>query len=198
MHARPLFSRSDPSSETPGGSRGNLHEVERRPTLSLNEWAVLGLLVEKARHGYDIAAALQPGTPLGDAWHLTRQLVYRALERLEALGLAEPQRTESSSAGPRRTVFAPTARGQVILGTWLATPVEHVREIRSVFLLKLLIAEQLGLDSRDLVRAQRRAFADLFARVEVAPPRTDVVATWRHFSVRAVAAYLQALDEHDR
>jgi DNA-binding PadR family transcriptional regulator len=176
--------------------RGNLREMERRPTLSLNEWAVLGVLVEKARHGYDIAAALQPGTPLGDAWHLTRQLVYRALERLEALGLAEPQRTESSSAGPRRTIFGPTSRGQITLGTWLATPVEHVRDIRTAFLLKLLIAEQLGLDTRGLVTAQRRAFADLFDRAEGPPPTTDVVATWRHFSIGAAAAFLEALDEH--
>jgi DNA-binding PadR family transcriptional regulator len=169
--------------------------VERRPTLSLNEWAVLGVLVEKARHGYDIAAALQPGTPLGDAWHLSRQLVYRALERLEALGMAEPQRTESSAAGPRRTVYGPTPRGQVTLGTWLATPVEHARDIRSAFLLKVLIAEQLGVDPRDLIRAQRRAFADLLARAHGPPPIEDVVAAWRHFSLRAVGAFLDALAE---
>jgi DNA-binding PadR family transcriptional regulator len=172
--------------------------VERRPTLSLNEWAVLGALVEKARHGYDIAAALQPGTPVGDAWHLTRQLVYRALERLEALGLAEPQRTESSPAGPRRTVYGPTPRGQVTLGTWLATPVEHVRDIRSAFLLKLLIADQLGLDPGDLIRAQRRAFASLLERAHDPPPVDDVVATWRHFSLGAVDAFLGALGKRHR
>ena len=168
--------------------------MERRPTLSLNEWAVLGVLVEKARHGYDIAAALQPGTPLGDAWRLARQPVYRALERLEALGLAEPHRTESSVAGPRRTIFGATARGQVTLGNWLATPVEHVREVRNVLLLKLLISDQLGLDPSNLVRAQRRAFADLFTALGDPPPITDVVATWRHHSVRAVADFLEALD----
>ena len=85
--------------------------VERRPTLSLNEWAVLGLLVERPRHGYDIATELRPGTPVGEVWRLSRQLVYRALERLEALGLVEPRRTEHGT-GPPRTVYGPTRRGR--------------------------------------------------------------------------------------
>jgi PadR family transcriptional regulator AphA len=168
--------------------------VERRPTLSLNEWAVLGVLVEDARHGYDIAAALQPGTPIGDAWRLTRQLVYRALERLEALGLVEPRRTEPSATGPPRTIYAPTRQGRTTLDNWLATPVRHLRDVRNALLLKLLIAELLGRDTHELVRAQRHAFADLLDNLAVPPPPTDVVATWRHHSAAAVAGFLDALD----
>jgi len=171
--------------------------VERRPTLSINEWAVLGVLVDQARHGYDIAAELQPGTPIGDAWRLTRQLVYRALERLEALGLASPQRTEPSTSGPPRTVYAATSRGRATLDTWLATPVEHIRDIRHAFLLKLLVSERLGRDRRPLVRAQREAFADLFARRSARPPTEDVVALWRHHSAAAVATFLDDLDGAD-
>lgn len=171
--------------------------MERRPTLSINEWAVLGVLVDHPRHGYDIAAELQPGTPIGDAWQLTRQLVYRALERLEALGMAEPQRTEPSAAGPPRTIYAPTALGHTTLTTWLATPVEHMREVRNALLLKLLIADHLGRDPVPLVRAQRRAFADHLDRLGAPPPRRDVVATWRHYSAQAVASFLDALDDAD-
>jgi PadR family transcriptional regulator AphA len=169
--------------------------VERRPTLSINEWAVLGVLVDKARHGYDIAAELQPGTPIGDAWRLPRQLVYRALDRLEALGLAEPHRTEASTAGPPRTVYGPTRAGRATLDAWLVTPVDHVREIRNAFLLKLLIADRLGRGSRELVRAQRGAFAGLLDRRAVPPPGADVVALWRHHAGLAVASFLDALDD---
>ncbi len=174
--------------------RGNLGGVERRPTLSLNEWAVLGVLVDKPRHGYDIAAALRSGSPVGDVWHLTRQLVYRALERLEALGLVEPRRTEASTAGPPRTLYGATARGRADLRRWLVTPVRHIRDVRNAFLLKLVITEQLGLDPDDLVRAQRGAFADLLDQRAVEPPRRDHVAMWRHHSAAAVAAFLDALD----
>jgi PadR family transcriptional regulator AphA len=172
--------------------------VERRPTLSINEWAVLGVLVDQPRHGYDIAAELQPGTPIGDAWRLTRQLVYRALERLEALGMAEPQRTEAGAAGPPRTIYGPTDLGRATLDTWLVTPVDHLREVRNAFLLKLVIADRLDRDTRELVQAQRQAFAELLDRLAVPPPRRDVVATWRHHSALAVASFLDALDGPSR
>ncbi len=171
--------------------------MERRPTLSINEWAVLGVLVDKPRHGYDIATELQPGTPIGDAWRMTRQLVYRALERLEALGMAEPRRTEAGTAGPPRTIYGPTELGRVTLDTWLATPVDHVREIRNAFLLKLLLADRLGRGTRELVHAQRGAFAELLDRLAARPPGSDVVATWRHHAASAVAAFLDELDELD-
>jgi len=177
--------------------RGNLGGVERRPTLSLNEWAVLGVLVDKPRHGYDIAADLQPGTPIGDAWRLTRQLVYRALERLEALGLAEPHHTEPSTAGPPRTVYAPTGRGRSSLHTWLVTPVAHIRDVRNALLLKLVLTERLGRDPGELVRAQRAAFAEVLDRRAVPPPRSDVVATWRHHHTAAVGTFLDALADPD-
>jgi PadR family transcriptional regulator AphA len=167
--------------------------VERRPTLSLNEWAVLGVLVDAPRHGYDIAAELQPGTPLGDVWRLTRQLVYRALQRLEALGLVRPLGTEPGVAGPPRTTYEPTAKGRETLDTWLVTPVAHLRDVRNALLLKLLLAERLTRDTAPLLRAQREAFADLLASLAQPPPPTDVVATWRHHSALAVAGFLDAL-----
>lgn len=143
------------------GSTWQPRPVERRPTLSLNEWAVLGVLVHGARHGYDIAAELRPGTPIGETWRLTGQLVYRALERLEALGLAEPRRTEPSDAGPPRTVYGATRRGRSALRTWLVTPVQHLRDMRSAFLLKVALTERLAADRSVLLRAQIEQFGPL-------------------------------------
>ena len=122
----------------------NLPGVERRAELSLSEWAVLGVLVERPRHGYDIAAALSPDAAVGRAWRVRRQLVYRALERLEALALVEPRRTEPGAAAPPRTVYGPTRRGRATLHRWLDTPVDHLRDVRSALLLKLVLLEALG------------------------------------------------------
>lgn len=176
------------------GSSWQPHGVERRPTLSLNEWAVLGVLVDKPRHGYDIAAELRSGRPIGDAWRLSRQLVYRALERLEALGLAEPRRTEASDTGPPRTVYGATRRGRAALRTWLTTPVTHLRDVRSSLLLKLVLLEWLGLDRSELVCAQQTEFATLLDQRLPEPPDDDVIGIWRHQSARSVAAFLDALD----
>lgn len=167
--------------------------MDRRASLSLNEWAVLGLLVEEPRHGYDVAAALRPSAPLGAAWRVDRQFVYRALERLEALGLAEARRTEPSGAGPPRTVYGPTRRGRSALRRWLDAPVEHLRDVRSALLLKLVLLDRLDLARQPLVDAQRAAFEPLLAEHRAAPAPGDVVAAWRHHSAAAVASFLGSL-----
>jgi DNA-binding PadR family transcriptional regulator len=167
--------------------------VERRQTLSLNEWAVLGVLVERARHGYDIAAELKRGTEIGDTWRLTRPLVYRALERLEALGLAEPRRTEPGDAGPPRTIYAATRRGRSMLRAWLHEPVGHLRDVRSALLLKLVLLNRLELPRDPLIRAQRAAFRSQFEGLARTPPPDRITALWRHHSAAAAAAFLDAL-----
>jgi DNA-binding PadR family transcriptional regulator len=170
--------------------------MSRRPTLSLNEWAVLGLLAERPRHGYDIAAELAPDAPVGQVWRVERRFVYRALERLAALGLAVPARDEPSAAGPPRTVYAPTAAGTAAVEEWLATPVAHLRDVRGGLLLKLVVAGRLGVDVAPLVTAQRQRFARPLAALAGRPPAGDAVALWRHHSAAAVAAFLDDIAAH--
>jgi PadR family transcriptional regulator AphA len=171
--------------------------VERRPTLSLNEWAVLGLLAERPRHGYDIAADLQPQSDVGQVWRVSRQLVYRALDRLADLGLAEPRHDEPGASGPRRTVYAASRRGHAALRRWLTQPVDHLREVRGGLLLKLVLARRLGIDTAGLVNAQRSQFADQLAALALRPPADDPVALWRHHSAAAVASLLEGLAGRD-
>jgi DNA-binding PadR family transcriptional regulator len=164
------------------------------PTLSLNEWAVLGVLADGPRHGYDIAAELAPGTPIGDAWRLSRQLVYRALDRLAATGLAEERRSEPGEGGPPRVVYGATRAGRAALRRWLEAPVDHLRDVRSGLLLKLLLHDRLGIDPATLLRAQRDAFSPVFARHATEPPSSELVALWRHHSAAAVEAFLVSLE----
>lgn len=176
--------------------------MARRPTLSLNEWAVLGLLVETPRHGYDVAAELRPDRPLGEIWTLSRQLVYRAIGRLEALGLIEPRRHEPGQSGPPRTVYGPTRRGRTELYAWLATPVEHLRDVRSGLLVKLSLSDRLAVDPRRLLDAQADALAGRFAELATPPEDSgDIAGLWRHHSAAAVQAFLttmrEALDRFD-
>jgi DNA-binding PadR family transcriptional regulator len=167
--------------------------VERRPTLSLNEWAVLGLLVEQPRHGYDIAAELAPGTEVGEVWRLSRALVYRAIGRLESLGLVRPEGTEPGRGGPPRTVYGPTPEGTGRFRSWLTVPVEHLRDLRSGFLLKVVLAQRAGVDRTELVRAQRQRLEGQFTALADPPPPGDAVAMWRHHSAAAARAFLEAL-----
>lgn len=167
--------------------------MERRTELSLAEWAVLALVDEVPRHGYEVAAELAPDRPLGHIWTVRRPAVYRALERLSALGHVEARRTEPGDAAPPRTIYGATRRGRRQLRRWLREPVPHLRDVRSALLLKLLLAERLGVPTAPLVDAQRRRFAPLVEERTTPASGADPVARWRHHVAGAVAAFLDEL-----
>jgi DNA-binding PadR family transcriptional regulator len=168
--------------------------VERRAALSLAEWAVLGVLVDAPRHGYDVGTELAGSGEIGQVWQVRRPLVYRAIERLDALGLVEARREEPGSSGPRRTVYGPTRRGRAALRRWLRDPVAHLRDIRSELLLKLAVARRVGADVAPLVAAQREALAAQIEALRPRPEPGDAVGLWRHHSALAAERFLEDLD----
>lgn len=166
--------------------------MPRAATLALNEWAVLAVVVEKPRHGYDIATELDRNSPIGRAWRLGRPLVYRALDRLEAAGCIEKRRVEPGDAAPQRTVYGATRKGRAALKRWLVEPVDRLRDVRSELLLKLVLLDRLGLDRAPLVTAQQAAFEAVFAGY-ADPPDDDLVARWRHHLAQATSGFLSDL-----
>jgi DNA-binding PadR family transcriptional regulator len=160
--------------------------------LLLGEWACLGLLCESSRHGFAIAALLKPDGEIGRVWSLSRPLTYRALDQLVERGLVRPVVEEPSDAGPNRTVLAATPAGRRMFRRWVASPVEHLRDVRSELLLKLLLAERSGIDVTAMVAAQRARVAEQVAAL-AARRDDDVVGLWRHESSSAALRFLDAL-----
>ena len=118
--------------------------VER--DLGPGEWSVLALLADAPAHGWALAKQMSRAGEIGRVWSMGRPLVYRALELLEARGLIEAVGSEPGARGPNRALFKTTAYGHEELVRWLSEPVEHVRDIRSLLLLKLVLLERAGLD----------------------------------------------------
>lgn len=161
--------------------------------LPLNEWVVLALLAEQPRHGFAVARELAPGSDLGRILTVQRPLVYRALDRLVAAGLARPSHTEPGDNGPNRTVHRTTRRGATRLRSWFAEPVHHVRDLRLEFLVKVRLLERAGRDPGALVAAQREALAATLDGLVHSPDRDDVVELWRSHNAAATRAFLDAL-----
>ena len=170
--------------------------------LSLTEWVVLALVSESPTHGFAIAKELQADSDLGRILTVHRPLVYRALDRLRDTGLVETTATEPGDAGPNRTVLRATRKGRAWLKRWFSTPVEHVRELRIEFLIKLRLTERLGRDSAALVAAQRDALADKLASLAADATSSpdaadgsvaDVVDRWRQHNAAAAHAFLTSL-----
>ncbi len=165
--------------------------------LAPGEWAVLALLCERPAHGWALARQLSANGELGSIWSLTRPLVYRSLEILEGRRLIAPSGREPGSRGPNRTVFRATAAGHEAVGGWLSEPVEHVREGRSLLLLKLVFAQRNCIDPRPMLHAQRlgieEAIDSLEARTRGSAGTEAILLRFRLESSRAVERFIDGV-----
>ena len=104
--------------------------------------AILGLLAQKPRHGYELRAAFEAVVG-GDAnWEVKPAQIYTTLERLEEAGLVERSSDLGEGDEPSRRVYAVTGSGRVALKEWFdhgVTP-DHQRD---EFFVKLMIGPGL-------------------------------------------------------
>jgi DNA-binding PadR family transcriptional regulator len=181
-------------------SRQTVGRNEMRPPrteLNLTEWIVLALASEAPTHGWTVVRALRPDSPLGEVWSSSGPLVYRAVARLQdadllrAVGVAEGR-------GANRVILEATPAGREQVREWLQEPVDHVRDVRTVLLVKLLLLERRGMDRTRLVERQRERLRPVAtALAEHATVVTDsdrVVAQWRALNADAVMRFLDAVD----
>ncbi|MGH3471675.1 MAG: PadR family transcriptional regulator [Nocardioidaceae bacterium] len=166
-------------------------------SLSPGEWAVLGVVAEGPTHGFAVAQLLAEDGSLGRVWTVPRPLVYQALNKLLDQGLIAQQATERSHVGPSRRIVTVTTGGRRVLRRWLATPVEHVRDIRSLLLLRLALLDRAGTDPRPLLEAQRTRLEPQRAALEQQLDRNDgferVLAQWRLASSHATLEFIEAI-----
>lgn len=134
-------------------------------------------------------------------WALSRPLVYRALDQLVETGLIEKGAVEPSERGPHRTSIRATARGRRMVRRWLTEPVEHVRDVRSLLMLKLLFIERSGLDPTPLLAAERELLAPVAAVLEqrerVVTGFERTLVQWRLESTRAVLRFLDSVAKRE-
>jgi len=167
------------------------------PPLSCGEWAVLGLVSERPRHGFALARLMAPDGEVGRVWALPKPLVYRALTTLEERGLITAVGEEPGDRGPHRTLHAATAEGTDALRGWLATPVEHLREIRSLLMLKLALLSRTGGPVAGLLAAQRERLGPLLAALEARAATADAfdrtLLLWRTEAARGAIRFIDAV-----
>jgi DNA-binding PadR family transcriptional regulator len=165
--------------------------------LAPGEWAVLALLCERPAHGWALARQLSPDGELGSIWSLGRPLVYRSLDILAERGLITPAGNEPGARGPNRTIFRATQRGQMEVAEWLAEPVEHVREGRSLLLLKIVFAERARLDPLPMLSAQHgsvsTAIASLESRLDASSGGDEILLRFRLESTRALLRFIETM-----
>lgn len=119
------------------------------------ELALLGLLRQSPRHGYELYQELMRPDGLWAVWRLKQSQLYALLARLEREGYLTVT-VQTQATRPPRKVFRLTRAGQAAFRQWVSGPVLSPREIRLDFLLKLYFARREGgAVARQLIEAQR-------------------------------------------
>jgi DNA-binding PadR family transcriptional regulator len=168
---------------------------ERRP--SLTEGLVLCLVSEGPTYGLILARLLGPDGTLGQIWSVPKGVVYYTLRQLELLGLIRMTPEQRTGSGRSRSFCEITPAGRAAADAWLRLPVDHVRDVRSEFLVKLALNDRTGSDSRPLVRAQLARLAPaaiaLEDRLGTATGFERTMVLWRHEAMTVTMQFLTAL-----
>lgn len=119
--------------------------------------AMLALLVEGPKHGYQLKQEFEAST--SDTWTVNIGQVYTTLSRLERDGLVELDPDGDDADDDRdRKVFRLTEQGEGAADRWLLTPLTRDVSNRNELALKLLVAVRCGAaDPFAIIAAQRQA-----------------------------------------
>ena len=178
---------------------GSAEQPGDEPVLSLAEWLVLCLVCEEPRHGFAIARLLEPGGSVGRIWRVPKPVVYRALQRLEQLGLVWSAEPQPSSQGPAKLPADVTKAGRRLASGWLDRPAAHNRDVRSELLVKLALLDRAGRDPAGLLEAQRAQLIPvaraLRERLADAAGFDRTLVLWRCETVSGTLRFLDGVAE---
>lgn len=125
--------------------------------------AVLGLLAQRPRHGYELRAAFEAFVGGRENWDVNPAQIYSTLTRLEESGLVA-EHDIVQEGGPEKRVYAITAQGKTALREWFGTAVERDHQ-RDEFFIKLMLCLATGeADPHKLIQLERtKLYQDLHA-----------------------------------
>lgn len=136
------------------------------PPVNPTEFAILGLLAESPRSGYDIKKEVEGR--LSHFWSESYGHIYPMLRRLHTRGLVEKD-VEEQVGRPDRNVYRITEVGEQALAAWFTTPPAAAMRTRNELLLRLFLGRHAapGHLARDVTQF-RAGIQEAIARLEVA------------------------------
>ena len=116
--------------------------------------AILGLLAQQPRHGYDLHGAFEAIVGGRGVWPLNPAQVYTTLNRLEEAGLVVRTATRRAG-GPDHHVYDITPEGRAELDRWYASGVRSTHQRDEVYLKITLALGDKCADPEAIIREQR-------------------------------------------
>ncbi len=116
--------------------------------------AMLGLLAQRPRHGYELRAAFQALVGGEENWDVKPAQIYTTLARLEQGGLVVEDGIRQDG-GPEKRIYALTPAGRAALQEWFAGGADSGRQ-HDEFFLKLMLGLVSGIaEPFHLIHTQR-------------------------------------------
>jgi len=149
-------------------------------------YALLGLLEEADRHGYDLKQSYD--RRFGASRPLRFGQVYRTLAQLQRDGLIEIVGLEAG-AGPDRKRYSITPEGVTDLERWLSEPEEPQPHLQTVLFQKVVLALQSGRNAEAFLDTQRdrhlAVMRELTAARRTAALQDSLLADYQLFHIEA-------------
>jgi DNA-binding PadR family transcriptional regulator len=116
--------------------------------------AILGLLAQRPRYGYELRAAFAAVAGGEQNWDVKPAQIYATFARLEKSGFIVEERVEQD-AGPEKRIYDITPAGRQSLNEWFASGVQREHQRDEIYI-KLMIAMASGAaNPYNLIRTQR-------------------------------------------
>lgn len=100
------------------------------------EIGLLGFLLEKQMHGYELYKKITDLSGIGIVWRVKTGMLYVMLKKLEDAGLITSEKKREGNR-PQKNDLIITEKGIDEFFFWVGSPVKHGRDFRIKFLLKL-------------------------------------------------------------
>ena len=165
------------------------------------EYALLGFLRSGPAHAYEIYRRFAQTEILRLVWHIKQSRLYVLLDRLTEAGYLTST-VEAHGNRPPRNVLHLTPSGESAYRSWVVEPVQHGRDFRQEFMVKLYFALFEGKEvvaalikgQQEMARRSQARFQQQLATL----PQDDVldrlVMQFRIEQMKAMLAWLEICD----
>ena len=118
------------------------------------ELVLLGFLFENPKHGYELYKEVSDPFGIGQVYKIKIGKMYSILKKLETQKLIDATILQEGNRPPKN-LYQLTKSGESTFNDWMSTPIEHGRDFRVLFLLKLFfINRSKTYHARDLISKQ--------------------------------------------
>jgi DNA-binding PadR family transcriptional regulator len=155
--------------------------------------AILGALMKRPMHGYDIHRFLS--SALKGVWYVGMSNMYGMLKKLESDGYVRAT-IETTGNRPAKRVFLISDKGKGSFEEWISKPVSNIRDMRIEFITKLFFFKELGISgARELVEKQKTVCQGILETLGSPTPESSdferLLFDFRGCQIRSIMSWLE-------